>query len=141
MDVALIIGAIVIGIIAGTLSGLLGIGGGLVIVPLTAIILGQTQHISQGVSLAVIVPTSIAGAITHYRKGNVDLRMALFLAIGAVVGSLIGSSVANMLTDSVLRKVFAVVLIVLGYRALPKTILSDIRQRLPGSAPAKSSTT
>lgn len=140
MDIPLIIGAVLIGIAAGTLSGLLGIGGGLVIVPMVAIALMQTQHVAQGVSLAVIVPTSIAGAVTHYRKGNTDVRMAVLLAIGAVCGSIIGSTVANQLNDATLRKVFAIVLVILGYRALPRTLWQDIRQRMRGTASTQPTT-
>lgn len=137
MDTALLIGAIVIGITAGTMSGLLGIGGGLVIVPLLVLVLAQTQHIAQGVSLAVIVPTAIAGAITHYRKGNVDVPLAVTLASGAVIGSLIGSTVAAVLADGTLRRVFAVALILLAYRALPPTLWHDIRDRVRGLGSAQ----
>ncbi|MCL4544941.1 MAG: sulfite exporter TauE/SafE family protein [Chloroflexi bacterium] len=122
--------AFLIGALAGTLSGLLGIGGGIVMVPLMALGLGLEQHIAQEISLSVIVPTTISGALTSARKGNVDWRLAGFLVIGALMGSLIGASLSNQLSAEVLRKLFAIALVILGYRTLPTAMRVDLRKRL-----------
>lgn len=131
----LVIGALLIGVAAGVLSGLLGVGGGIVIVPLMALALGQDQHVAQGVSLAVIVPTALVGAVTNWRKGNVDARMAVLFAIGAVVGSVAGATVAAQLSGPVLRRLFAVALVLLGYRVLPASLRQDIRKRVQRLVP------
>lgn len=131
----LVIGALLIGVAAGVLSGLLGVGGGIVIVPLMALALGQDQHVAQGVSLAVIVPTALVGAVTNWRKGNVDARMAVLFAIGAVVGSVAGATVATQLSGPVLRRLFAVALVLLGYRVLPASLRQDIRKRVQRLVP------
>lgn len=127
---AIIFAALLVGAIAGLLSGMLGIGGGIVIVPLMALVLGQEQHVAQGVSLAVIVPTAVVGAWTNWRKGNVELRVALLFAVGAVVGSVLGAAAAGQLTGRHLQQLFAVVLVVLGYRVLPATLRAAVRSRL-----------
>ncbi|MCL4542072.1 MAG: sulfite exporter TauE/SafE family protein [Chloroflexi bacterium] len=122
------LGAFLIGAVAGTLSGLLGIGGGIVMVPLMVLALGLDQHVAQEISLSVIVPTSLSGALSSARKGNVAWRFAIFLACGALAGSFIGATLSNALPEYVLRKMFAIILVILGYRILP----AEVRQRLHG---------
>lgn len=113
MELAL---TVAVGVLVGIVSALFGIGGGLLAVPYMALVLGFDQHLAQGTSLAVIIPTALAGAIAHHKRGYVDMRIALFLAIGGVVGVSLGSRIALATTGDTLRLVFAFALIGLGAR-------------------------
>jgi hypothetical protein len=114
-DVALLLA---IGLVSGLLAGLLGIGGGLVIVPAMVLLAGFDQHIAQGTSLLVIIPAASAGSWTHYRHGRLDLRDAAALAAGGVVGALLGSVTALALDEGILRRLFAVLLVLVAIRML-----------------------
>ena len=106
---------IIVGIIAGTLSGLVGIGGGIVIVPLLVILFGLSQHEAQGTSLAVLsIPVCIIAAWAYYRSGYVNLPVAALVALGFVIGGLLGPKIALPLPDETLRKLFAVVLMAIA---------------------------
>jgi uncharacterized protein len=105
-----------IGLFAGVLSGIMGIGGGVVLVPAMTFFLGVDQHVAQGVSLMVIVPTAIVGATTHYKQGNVDLRVALALGAFSIVGGLVGSYVAQSLDAHTLKLLFGIFLLATGGR-------------------------
>jgi uncharacterized protein len=107
-----------VGLFTGVVSGLMGIGGGNVMVPASTILLGLGQHQAQGVSLLVIVPTAISGALSHYRRGNVNVRVALLLAPGAVLGGLIGARVAQALSGDQLRIDFGILLLYFALRYL-----------------------
>jgi len=107
-----------IGVIAGLLSGLMGVGGGIVMVPAMTLLLGVEQHVAQGVSLIVIVPTAIVGASTHFRQGNVDLRTAVLLGVFSIVGGLLGSQVAQLLDRQWLQLIFGLFLLFTGSRML-----------------------
>src|SRR5205085_629046 len=80
---------------AGLVSGLLGVGGGIVMVPAIVFLLGREQHVAQGVSLAVIIPVSVSGAFIHYRKGNLIPSLALWLSVGAVIGATVVGAVVQ----------------------------------------------
>jgi uncharacterized membrane protein YfcA len=114
-EIALLLG---IGLVAGVLAGLLGIGGGLVIVPAMVLLAGFDQHIAQGTSLLVIIPAAAAGSWTHHRHGRLDLRDAAGLAAGGVIGALLGSVVALSLDEELLRRLFAVLLVLVAIRML-----------------------
>jgi len=92
-----------IGLIAGLLSGLFGVGGGTVIVPLLVLLLGFNQRIAAGTSLAAIVPTSSIGVISYAATGSVEWIAALVLAAGAVVGAQIGTRLAPKISQTALR--------------------------------------
>lgn len=99
-----------VGLLAGFLAGLFGIGGGTVIVP-ALVMCGMTQRRAAATSLAAIVPTSIVGVISYAHAGNVDWIAAILLAIGVVIGSQIGSWLLSRLPERVLRWAFVVFLI------------------------------
>ena len=107
LDVAAIVG----GLFAGVLSGLVGIGGGQVFVPLLTLGFGTSQVVAQGTSLAAIVPTAIVGGYTHLRQGSVDRTAALWCGGGGVVGAVIGALVAVHVAGPVLARIFGALLI------------------------------
>jgi len=109
---------LVLGLAAGVLAGLLGIGGGVILVPAMVFLLGVDQKVAQGVSLVVIVPTAIVGAITHYRRGNVLPRLALSLGIAAVFGALLGAWLAGQLDPTWLRRGFGVFVVAVATRMI-----------------------
>lgn len=111
--------AVAIGVVAGTMSGLFGLAGGTVLVPLLALVLGLEEHAAQGVGLAVAVPTAIASAWTNARHGNVERRTSLWMALGAVAGAYLGASLASEIDGPLLRRLFACLLVVMGVRVLP----------------------
>lgn len=115
MDVVI---ALLIGLVGGTFGGLLGIGGGTLFVPALVLILGEEQHVAQGVSLVVIVPTAISATIANLRRGYVDQRMAALVAPAAVVLALGGAFIAGKLDGPTLSRVFGVVVVYVGSRSL-----------------------
>jgi uncharacterized protein len=110
--------ALAVGLFTGLVSGLMGIGGGNILVPASTILLDLEQHQAQGVSLLVIVPTAISGAWSHYRRGNVDLRVALLLTPGAVLGGVLGARVAQGIPGDQLRGIFGLLLLYFALRYL-----------------------
>jgi uncharacterized membrane protein YfcA len=107
--------AILVGLIGGTLSGLTGLGGGFIMVPLLVYLFGMSQHAAQGTSLAVLLPPLGLFAFLHYyRNGHVDVPVAILVAIGFVFGGYAGGALAQLISGPVLRKSFAVVLAALA---------------------------
>lgn len=104
-----------IGVFAGVLSGLFGIGGGVVIVPALIYIAGFRQHMATGTSLAVLLPPiGLAAAYEYYRKGNVDIRAAAIIAVAILVGSWLGAVIANRMAGPQLRLAFGIFVVGLG---------------------------
>ena len=103
--------AAVLGLLAGVLAGLFGIGGGTLFVPTLALVLGLTQLHAEATSLLAILPTALAGAWRQVRYGNVRGRAALVLGIAAIAGVEAGVQVAESLPDAVLRRLFALLMI------------------------------
>lgn len=105
------LGLIVLGLLAGALSGLTGIGGGVIIVPALIYIFKYSVHLAQGTTLALLVPPiGILAAWTYYQKGYVDVTTAVIIAISFAVGSLFGSKLAIVIPEATLRRIFAIVL-------------------------------
>jgi uncharacterized protein len=108
---------IILGLITGILSGIIGIGGGIIIIPSLIYIFKLNQHLAQGTTLALLVPPiGILAAWTYYKQGYVDLKIAALIAIGFFIGGLIGSSYAVQLNNDLLRKIFATALVLIGIR-------------------------
>ena len=118
MSLPEILALLAIGLTAGVLAGLLGIGGGLLMVPAMVLISGFDQHVAQGTSLLVIIPAAALGSFTHHRHGRLALRDAAALAVGGVLGALLGSVTALSLDDELLQRLFAVLIIVMAVRML-----------------------
>ncbi len=107
----------IVGLAAGVLSGFFGIGGGVIIVPALVFILGLSQHQAQGTSLAVFaLPVGLIGAYTYWKDGSVVVPGALVLAAGIFIGSYFGATRAVALPDDVLRRAFALVLVIVAVR-------------------------
>ncbi len=110
--------SLLIGLAAGLMSGLMGVGGGIVMIPLMTAFLGLTQHKAHGTSLAVIVFTAIAGALTYGFSGHTDLVIALELIAGSMVGARIGALTMNRIPARELRMIFAIFIFFIGLRLL-----------------------
>jgi uncharacterized protein len=108
--------AILTGLFVGVLAGVMGIGGGILLVPIMVIGFGYVQHVAQGTSLAAIVPTSIVGAYAHDRAHNVDRGAAAWLSVGGLAGALLGALVAVRLPRELLVRLFGVLLLYSAYR-------------------------
>jgi uncharacterized protein len=100
-----------IGALAGILAGLVGIAGGVVIVPSLVFLMGFNQKLAQGTSLAVLLPPTGALAFwQYYRTGNVDLKMAALIIVGLLLGGWLGGAWAQQFSDAMLRRGFAIFL-------------------------------
>ena len=109
----------VLGLSAGVLSGLVGIGGGILIVPALVLLFGLSQHQAQGTTLALLVPPIGAlGAWTYYKQGYVDLRLAALIAAGFFFGSLLGARFSVGLSDRALARVFGSAVVLIGAKML-----------------------
>ena len=106
----------IISLVAGVLSGLLGIGGGLILVPLFHYVLKMNMHVAVGTSLAIIVPTALVGMFRHSSGNFVDWRVFTYSVLFAVIGGFIGASVSMNLDVTVLKKVFAGFLILIAIK-------------------------
>ena len=116
-----IFGGLLLGVFIGIVSGLVGIGGGALLIPVLVLGYGMTQHRAQGTSLAtLLLPIGIFAFWKYYKAGDVDLKLALLVAIGFAVGGYLGGSWAVHLSDLTLRRGFAVLLIVIAVRMLFK---------------------
>lgn len=110
---------IVLGLAAGLLSGLVGVGGGIIVVPALVFILGFTQHQAQGTTLAMMVPPiGVLAAWAYWSQGHVDIRAAVFLCAGFFLGGYIGGKAAVSLSTPVLTKAFGAVLLVVSVKML-----------------------
>jgi uncharacterized membrane protein YfcA len=110
---------LLVGVVVGALSGVVGIGGGILFVPALVWMLGMSQHKAQGTSLgALLAPVGILAFMEYYRKGNADWRVALLLAAGFLVGSYFGAVGAQHIPDLWLRRIFALTLIGVGGQML-----------------------
>jgi hypothetical protein len=107
-----------LGLVAGTASGLIGIGGGVIIVPVLCL-LGYSQHQAQGTTLALMVPPiGLLAAWTYYRQGYVNLKVAGLICLGFFVGGLLGARFATAMPAEALRKVFGVAMLIIALRMI-----------------------
>jgi uncharacterized protein len=108
------------GVAAGILAGLFGIGGGIVLVPILVLALGFSQVTASGTSLvALLLPVGILGVLEYYRSGKIGpehIKIGLFIACGMVVGTLLGAKVAVILPENIMRRAFAVFLVVVAVK-------------------------
>jgi uncharacterized protein len=119
MTTSMLLILIVIGIITGIMAGMLGIGGAIIMIPALIYLLGISQQMAQGTSLAVMLPPiGIIAAYNYYKAGQVNIKFALILAVFFLVGSYFGSKLALNLPQPVLKKIFGVLLLLVAAKML-----------------------
>ena len=107
-----------LGFFAGILTGIMGIGGGVVLVPMMVLLLGVQQHLAQGISMLVIIPTVLV-AIFKLRKSRLfQFRLALLLAAGSMLGSLVSSNLVQQIDGAVLKRIFGILVIYSSYKMI-----------------------
>lgn len=111
LTVAMALLLVFVGVLTGTLAGMLGIGGGVILVPAMVVLLGMVPVVAKGTSVAVIVPTSIMGTIRNRKHANVDIRAATIIGLFGAVMAVVGGTVANGLSDQVSNIMFAALLL------------------------------
>ncbi len=119
MSTHVIVVLLLIGLAAGVLGGLVGVGGGIVIVPALIYFLAFSQKEAQGTSLGILLlPIGILGVWQYYKAGYVDMRIVWLVAIGFLLGSYFGSKIALALPQETVKKVFAILMIVVAFKML-----------------------
>ncbi len=119
MSVTTLIILLFIGLFAGFLSGLVGIGGGIIMVPTLVFFLGLTQKQAQGTSLGVLMLPVVALAVWQYHKqGQINFNYVFLIAVAFITGGFLGSKLALSLSDDKMKKIFAVVLLLLSIKML-----------------------
>ena len=110
---------LLLGLSAGILSGLLGIGGGILIIPVLVFVFGLPQHMAQGTTLALMVPPiGLLAAWTYYKQGNVNLGIAALICIGFFFGGLLGAKLAGVVSAVLLKRLFGVALLVTAIKMI-----------------------
>lgn len=119
MSTGYIIGILIIGLAAGFISSLAGIGGGVIIVPALVFLFGFNQKMAQGTSLAMLaLPVALVGAYNYYKDGQVNWKVALIMACTFVIGGYLGSKLALSLSPVVLKKIFAILIMAIAVKYL-----------------------
>ncbi len=119
MGASTIVILLLIGLTAGVLSGLIGIGGGIIIVPALVYFLGFSQHAAQGTSLGLLLPpVGILAVMNYYKKGFLDIKVVLIMAIAFIAGAFLGSKLSVTLSEDKLKKFFAIVLLLIAGKML-----------------------
>lgn len=135
MSVGDVSALIVIGLLAGVIAGLLGVGGGVLFVPGLVIVLGLSQQVAEGTSLLAILPVVIAGAVSQRRYRNVRQRDALLIGVLSVGGAAGGVSLANALSGEALRLAFAALMVLIAAQLLRRALRRDQqREAVEGAA-------
>lgn len=119
MSAQVILILILIGLFAGLLSGLIGVGGGIIIVPCLIYFLGFSQYQAQGTSLGLLLlPIGILAVVNYYNKGFIDVKYVSIMAIGFVAGGWLGSKMSLALPEETLKKIFAIILFYTAFKML-----------------------
>lgn len=119
MSVQTIIILILVGIAAGMLSGLVGVGGGIIIVPALVVFLHFSQKSAQGTSLGILLlPVGILAVWQYYKQGFIDVKIVGLVSLGFLAGGFIGSKLALVLSENVVRKIFALFMIIMAVKML-----------------------
>ena len=110
---------LLIGLIAGIMSGLLGIGGGIIIIPALVTFLGFSQHKAQGTSLGLLLlPIGILAVINYYKVGSIDLKAVVIMSLSFLIGSYFSSKIAINLPEVAVKKVFGIFLLFYAFKLL-----------------------
>lgn len=110
---------LIVGLAAGALSGLIGIGGGMIVIPILVFLFGFSQLQAQGTTLALMVPPiGILAALTYYRQGYVDLKVAALICAGFFIGSLFGAKLAVSFSNIILQRLFGAFLFLVSLKMI-----------------------
>jgi len=121
MDIFRFLIFILVGILAGTISGFLGIGGATIIMPILIYFFGFSQHEAQGTTLLLMVPPiGILAALTYYKKGYANVPVAIFICLGFILGAFLGAKCAISIPEKLLRKLFALYLLIISFHMFLK---------------------
>lgn len=127
MTAQLLVILLLIGLFAGVLSGLVGVGGGIIIVPALVFFLGFTQKAAQGTSLGLLLlPVGILAVLNYYNKGLIDMRVVAVMALGFLAGGFLGSKLALAIPEAVVKRIFAVVLFYTAFKMLGFDVIAWI---------------
>ncbi|HOZ30143.1 MAG TPA: sulfite exporter TauE/SafE family protein [Bacteroidales bacterium] len=108
---------ILVGLLAGVMSGLFGIGGGVVVIPALVFIFGMTQHQAQGTSTALLLlPVGLLAFINYYKAGHINIKYAAIIACAFFIGAFFGSKLAINMSDLTLKRIFAIVMILISIK-------------------------
>ncbi len=119
MSITTIVILIIIGLAAGMLSGLVGVGGGLIIVPSLIYFLAFSQKEAQGTSLGILLlPVGILAVMQYYQKGYIDIKVVLIVSAGFLIGGWFGSKMAVSLPVTTIKKIFAVFMLITAFKML-----------------------
>jgi len=119
MKMSEVIVLICIGLVAGTLSGMFGVGGGIIIVPALVFFLGMSQHQAQGTSLGLmLLPIGILAAYNYYKTGNLDVKAGLIVAATFVVGGYIGSKFSLAISEAAIKRMFGILMLIVALRLI-----------------------
>lgn len=118
-----------IGLLAGILSGLIGVGGGIIIVPALVFFLGFTQKEAQGTSLGLLLlPIGILAVMNYYNKGLIDVKVVGIMAFAFLLGGFLGSKIALAISEEALKRIFAIVLFYTGFKMLGFDVIALVAQ-------------
>jgi uncharacterized membrane protein YfcA len=110
---------LIVGLVVGFSSGIVGVGGGVFVIPILVFLFGFSQKMAQGTSLAMLLPpVGILAVMTYYNSGNIDIKVAIILALGYFAGAYFGSSLAVTLSNDMLKKIFGVLLLGVSLKML-----------------------
>jgi uncharacterized membrane protein YfcA len=110
---------VLLGLVAGAFSGLIGVGGGVIIVPALVFLFGLSQHAAQGTTLALLVPPiGLLAAWTYYKEGFVDLHIAALICAGFFLGGFLGAKFANHLSNLALERVFGIAMLFIALKMI-----------------------
>jgi len=112
---------IVVGLIIGVISGIIGLGGGFLVVPFLRYFMGFNQHLAQGTTLAMLLPPiGILGAYEYWRAGNMNLGVAMLLAVGFFLGAFVGGYIANLpqVNGLLLQRIFGAFFLIVSLKML-----------------------
>ena len=119
MSSATLIILILIGLVAGFLSGLIGIGGGVLIVPALVFLLGFSQKQAQGTSLGILLlPVGILAVMQYYKQGYLNINFVIIVSVAFVIGGYLGSKLALSISDERVKKIFAVIMMLIALKML-----------------------
>ncbi len=106
-----------VGLLAGILSGVIGLGGGIVVLPALIYLLGMSQHMAQGTTLAMLLPpVGILAVLNYYKHGYVDFKIAMFICAGFILGAFFGSKIAILMNAKHLKILCGVIFIAIGIK-------------------------